>query len=208
MYAHEGGIQAFAGNGPVSLQAHTDQLEILADREVTVISVNDGIEIKASKKIVLQAGQASITLEGRDITFACPGTFSVKGGQQVLDGGAPSAAILPRQPTKLFKLPHPGNNSPGPHQITMLGFDAEGASLKGAAVKFYDAAESKLLGSRHIEATGASLPLVSDAVKDYVALVGYEGWTPYFEQILPESEYEDESFDAGVLEEDRDSEHL
>ena len=52
----------------VSLQAHTDQLEILADGAVTVISVNDSIEIKAKEKIVLQAGQAAVTLEGGDIT--------------------------------------------------------------------------------------------------------------------------------------------
>jgi type VI secretion system secreted protein VgrG len=96
LYTHEGGIQAFAGNGPVSLQAHTDQLEILADKEVTIVSVNDGIEIKASKKIVLQAGQASVTLEGGDITFACPGNFTVKGGQHVFDGGGKSqSSFLP-----------------------------------------------------------------------------------------------------------------
>jgi type VI secretion system secreted protein VgrG len=80
LFTHAGGIQAIAANGPVSLQAHTDALEILADKEITVISVNDCIEIKAKEKIVLQAGESSITLEGGDITFACPGTFSVKGG--------------------------------------------------------------------------------------------------------------------------------
>jgi type VI secretion system secreted protein VgrG len=97
-FTHGGGIQAIAANGPVSLQAHTDQLEILADGAVTVISVNDSIEIKAKEKIVLQAGQAAVTLEGGDITFACPGTFSVKGGQHLFDGGAGQAAELPHLP--------------------------------------------------------------------------------------------------------------
>jgi type VI secretion system secreted protein VgrG len=87
LYSHEGGIQAFAGNGPVSLRAHAGELEILADKEVTVISVNDSIEVKASQKIVLQAGQSSITLDGSNITFACPGNFTVKGGKHVFDGG-------------------------------------------------------------------------------------------------------------------------
>jgi type VI secretion system secreted protein VgrG len=98
-FSHAGGIQAFAGNGPVSLQAHTGELEILADKEITVISVNDSIEIKASKKIVLQAGQSSITLDGGDITFACPGNFTVKGGQHIFDGGGSGAAGLPALPT-------------------------------------------------------------------------------------------------------------
>lgn len=101
LYAHEGGIQAIAGNGPVSLQAHTDQLEILADKEVVVISVNDSIEIKAKQKIVLQAGQSSITLEGANITFACPGEFSVKGGQHVFMGGAQEQAALPNLPDSM-----------------------------------------------------------------------------------------------------------
>jgi type VI secretion system secreted protein VgrG len=100
-FTHAGGIQAIAAHGPVSLQAHTDQLEILADKEVVVMSVNDGIEIKASKKIVLQAGQSAVTLEGGDITFACPGTFSVKGGQHVFDGGASHTANIPNLPGEL-----------------------------------------------------------------------------------------------------------
>jgi uncharacterized protein (DUF2345 family) len=50
-------IQAVAANGPISLQAHMDQLEILADQALTIVSVNDVIEIKAEEKIVLHAGQ-------------------------------------------------------------------------------------------------------------------------------------------------------
>ena len=97
-FTHSGGIQAIAGNGPVSLQAHTDQLEILADKEITVISVNDCIEIKGKEKVVLQAGQSSVTLKGGDITFACPGKFTVRGGQHIWDGGGRLAAELPHLP--------------------------------------------------------------------------------------------------------------
>ncbi|CAN7575058.1 type VI secretion system Vgr family protein [Duganella sp. LjRoot269] len=100
-FSHAGGIQAIAANGPVSLQAHTDQLEILADKSIKVISVNDVIEIKASQKIVLQAGQSSITLEGGDITFACPGEFTVKGGQHIFDGGGRQTANTPSLPGAL-----------------------------------------------------------------------------------------------------------
>jgi uncharacterized protein (DUF2345 family) len=88
----------------VSLQAHTDQLEILADKEITIISVNDVIEIKANQKIVLQAGQSSVTLEGGDITFACPGNFTVKGGQHVFDGGQNRAALMNKLPDSRLQL--------------------------------------------------------------------------------------------------------
>lgn len=104
LFTHAGGIQAIAANGPVSLQAHTDQLEILADKEITVISVNDSIEIKASRKITLQAGQSSITLDGGDITFACPGNFTVKGGQHFFNGGGRSEASFMALPSSAVSL--------------------------------------------------------------------------------------------------------
>ncbi len=104
LFTHAGGIQAIAGNGPVSLQAHTDQLEILADKAVTIISVNDSIEIKAKAKIVLQAGQSSITLEGGNITFACPGNFTVKGGTHSFDSGGKKSPAMPKLPDSRLQL--------------------------------------------------------------------------------------------------------
>jgi type VI secretion system secreted protein VgrG len=52
---------------------------------------------------VLQAGQAAVTLQGGDITFACPGTFSVKGGQHLFDAGASKTANTPNLPGDLTK---------------------------------------------------------------------------------------------------------
>jgi type VI secretion system secreted protein VgrG len=104
LFTHSGGIQAIAGNGPVSLQAHTDQLEILADKAITVISVNDCIQIRANKAITLQAGQSSITLEGGDITFACPGNFTVKGGQHTFDSGSSQTVKSKPLPDTRLKL--------------------------------------------------------------------------------------------------------
>jgi type VI secretion system secreted protein VgrG len=47
---------------------------------------------------VLQAGQSSITLEGSNITFACPGNFTVKGGSHNLAAGASAPASLAALP--------------------------------------------------------------------------------------------------------------
>ncbi|MET3118789.1 uncharacterized protein (DUF2345 family), partial [Undibacterium sp. GrIS 1.8] len=56
------------------------------------------------QKITLQAGQSSITLEGANITFACPGNFTVKGGQHAFDAGAREAAALQKLPDSRVKL--------------------------------------------------------------------------------------------------------
>lgn len=131
LFTHSGGIQAIAGNGPVSLQAHTDQLEILADQAITVISVSDCIEIKAKEKIVLQAGQSSVTLEDGNITFACPGKFTVKGGQHSFDAGE-------RKATEFSQLPDCASESG--NFIALNYRDANGEPMAGVAykIKFAD----------------------------------------------------------------------
>ncbi|GAA5172715.1 type VI secretion system Vgr family protein [Viridibacterium curvum] len=98
LYTHAGGIKAIAANAPLSIQSHDGPLEVLADQNVTVTSSNDEIHILASSKIVLQAGQSSITLEGANITFACPGKFAVKGANNVMAGGGSGAASLDELP--------------------------------------------------------------------------------------------------------------
>jgi type VI secretion system secreted protein VgrG len=104
LFSREGGIKAIAGNGNVTMQANTGELEILADKEVVILSVNDGIEIKASKKIVLHAGQSSITLEGGNITFACPGNFTVKSAKHNFDGGGKQEASFVPLPSGQMSL--------------------------------------------------------------------------------------------------------
>ncbi|MBS1140760.1 MAG: Rhs element Vgr protein [Proteobacteria bacterium] len=93
-FSHSGGIKSIAEAGTHTIQANTDALEILADQSITVTSSNDEIHILAKEKIVLQGGQSSVTLEGSNITFACPGTFSVKGSGQAFTGPGSSPANL------------------------------------------------------------------------------------------------------------------
>ena len=107
LFTHEGGMQAFAGNGPVSLQAHTGQLELLADKDITILSVNDQIVIKANQKIRLMAGQSSVTLEGGNITLACPGNFTVKGAQHTFAGASSLAAELKQLPSGCIAIDPP-----------------------------------------------------------------------------------------------------
>ena len=105
-YAHQGGIKVYAANGPVSLRAHTDELQIWADKEVTVISVNDEITISAQTKIELIAGQSSVTLEGSDVEFKTPGAFTAKGATKAFLGGSGIAAGKVELPDSRMKIFH------------------------------------------------------------------------------------------------------
>ena len=103
-FSHSGGIKSIAKAGSHTLQAHTDQLEILADQSITVTSSNDEIHILAREKIVLQAGQSSVTLDGQNITFTCPGMFSVKGSGNAFMGPGSSPAQSEALPDSRVKI--------------------------------------------------------------------------------------------------------
>lgn len=107
LFTQQGGMQAIAANGPVSLAAHTDRLEMLADREVVVQSVNGHITIGAQKKIEIVVGDAAVVLEGKNITFTCPGQFTAKGGQRLFNGPAAKAAVVERLPNRVVPADPP-----------------------------------------------------------------------------------------------------
>ncbi|TAK94720.1 MAG: type VI secretion system tip protein VgrG, partial [Aquabacterium sp.] len=79
LYTHAGGIKAITANAALSLRAHTDAQQIWSDKDLTIQSTTDEIRIQASDSITLTAGQSQIVIKGGDITFTCPGTWTVKG---------------------------------------------------------------------------------------------------------------------------------
>ena len=104
-YSHDGRVQIKAAAGPVSLRAHTDKLEILADKDVQIISVNDEIRIEAKTRIELVGGDSSVVLEGGDVTFTTPGKFEVKSGKHEFLGGGSAqrrTLLLPDSKATLF----------------------------------------------------------------------------------------------------------
>ncbi len=137
-YAHQGGITAFAANGPVSLRAHTDALAILADQSVSITSVNDEIRISANTKIELVAGQSGITLEGGDITFTTPGAFTVHGATHGFEAGGSGNATLPGLPDSAVTIPpqsaviqHHYHDDEGVQQARYVAVLGDGQTRRG-----------------------------------------------------------------------------
>ena len=137
LFAQAGPIKAIAANGPLSLQAHAGSLELLAGQSVTVTATDERIDVLARQKIVLQAGKTQITLEGGNITFACPGNFTVKAGQVPFKGGASGAAAMPVLPDGTMKLDNwievnhrDADNQPFAEQGYTIFFEG-GQTIKG-----------------------------------------------------------------------------
>jgi uncharacterized protein (DUF2345 family) len=99
LFAQRGPLRVIAADGPVSLQAHDGELELLADKAITITATDNRIDVLAQDKVVLQAGSSAITLEGGNITFSCPGEFTVRASDHPLMGAGsnvPLIAPLPR----------------------------------------------------------------------------------------------------------------
>jgi type VI secretion system secreted protein VgrG len=95
LYTHTGGIKAITGSGPLSLRAHTDSQQLWADQDITIQSTTDEVRIQAKDSITLTAGQSQVVLKGGDVTFTCPGTWTVKAaGHAWMGGGASSASLM------------------------------------------------------------------------------------------------------------------
>ncbi len=102
LYTHDGGILVHAANGPVSMQAHTDQLELLAQKDITIVSVGNDVYVLAKDKITLGAADSSIELDGINITVKTPGTYKEMGGSHAFLPGASDSASLPSLPDQLI----------------------------------------------------------------------------------------------------------
>ncbi|TXK60977.1 type VI secretion system Vgr family protein [Alkalisalibacterium limincola] len=103
--AHAGPLRLVAADGPVSLHAHTDALELLADDSVTISSTDDSVEVLAKQRIELRVGNSAITLSGGNVTFACSGRFTAKGAMHPFSGGASATPTLSTLPFEKFNPP-------------------------------------------------------------------------------------------------------
>lgn len=139
LYTHAGGIKAITANAALSVRAHTDAQQIWSEQDLTVQSTTDEVRIQASKSITLTAGQSQIVIEGGNITFTCPGSWTVKGASHAWLGGGSQAASLPAMPsdrtqiTDWIELDYrdPDTGEPVPSVSYEIHFQG-GAPFKGA----------------------------------------------------------------------------
>ncbi|UNW09739.1 type VI secretion system tip protein VgrG [Acinetobacter indicus] len=83
LFAAQEGARLYTGKGKVEIQAQGDGADLIARKGVQVISTEDRIEVKASKKIILVAGGSQIEISGSGVLPTTGGKFEVKAGQHL-----------------------------------------------------------------------------------------------------------------------------
>lgn len=78
LFVRKLGIKLIANQGPVSIQAQNDKLQLLARHGLEITSTEDEIRITAKKKITLNAGGSYITLDQNRIESGTAGDYNIK----------------------------------------------------------------------------------------------------------------------------------
>ncbi|CCJ99564.1 VgrG protein [Cronobacter malonaticus 507] len=94
------GMKLIANQGPVQVQAQNDLMELLARKEISIVSTEDEIKITAKKKITLNGGGSYITLDDCGIESATAGDYRTKAGHYERQGPASRNDDPPTLPAK------------------------------------------------------------------------------------------------------------
>ncbi len=80
VFVRKMGIKLIANQGPVQVQAQNDLMEMLARKEISIVSTEDEIRIIAKKRLTLNSGGSYITLDANGIESATQGEYRTKAG--------------------------------------------------------------------------------------------------------------------------------
>lgn len=86
IFAQNAGMKLFAGRGKIEVQAHSDNVELTAQKSVKVLSATAKVEVAADQEIYLTSGGAYIRIANGDIQIHAPGKIDIKGATHSLDG--------------------------------------------------------------------------------------------------------------------------
>ena len=98
LFVRKLGIKLIANQGPVSVQAQNDTLQLMARHGLEITSTEDEIRITAKKKITLNAGGSYITLDQNCIESGTLGDYNIKSPYFDLLGPAQQVLDMPQLP--------------------------------------------------------------------------------------------------------------
>ncbi|MFD1560538.1 type VI secretion system Vgr family protein [Paraburkholderia silviterrae] len=102
--AHKLGLSFVAARGKVMMAALTDEMDLFAQKQLRVASESADVQVSAKSKITLNSGGASVVIENGNITFHCPGAYTIKAASFTFVGPDNVSATLPVLPQSTLHL--------------------------------------------------------------------------------------------------------
>ncbi|SMG61411.1 DUF2345 domain-containing protein, partial [Paraburkholderia susongensis] len=104
VFAQHLGIRLRAASGKVQIEAQGDDVEVIAQRVVNIISRSDSINLMASREIVFHAGSTKVVIDAQGYRVYTDGEHRVHAGSHQTDRPAAHPVSLPVTPEKPGKL--------------------------------------------------------------------------------------------------------
>ncbi|MBN3763891.1 type VI secretion system Vgr family protein [Burkholderia sp. Ac-20365] len=102
LFAQNAGAKLFAAKGKIDMQAHTDNIEVTAQKSLKLLAATENIEAAAKQEILLTSGGAYVRIKNGSIEIHAPGTIDIKGSQHSFAGPADTAYPLPALPVSRY----------------------------------------------------------------------------------------------------------
>ncbi|ELN4156421.1 type VI secretion system Vgr family protein [Citrobacter braakii] len=199
------GIKLIANQGPVQVQAQNDLMELLARKEISIVSTEDEIKIIAKKKLTLNGGGSYIRIDASAIESATAGEYRTKAGHYGRKASASEKVTLP-----VFPVMEPGEQS---LRFAFPGADSVSQSMDWMTNQPYSITDSngKILSTGTVDSSGRFPKIVLPESDTLNLIIGRETWSKEelsFSSTEDDSmEYfEDEAPDADLYLSEMDSE--
>ncbi|MCY1535570.1 hypothetical protein D9M68_709820 [compost metagenome] len=101
LFVRQLGMRLFAAKGKIEIQAQSDDIEIIAQKVLKLISVSDLIEIGAKKEILINGGGSYIRINAGGIEHGTNGSWKAHAGSHGLPGPKTLAQSMPPMPQGL-----------------------------------------------------------------------------------------------------------
>jgi len=88
LFVQNAGMKLFAAKGKVEIQAQSDNIELTAQKTLSLVSATDSIEFAGQQEVLFTAGGAYIRIVDGNIEMHAPGKISIKGTQHSFTGPA------------------------------------------------------------------------------------------------------------------------
>ncbi len=125
LFAYNAGIKLFASRGKVEVQAQSDDLDLIAEKVVRLLSTTSRIEIHAKDEVLISAGGSFVKINASGITNGTSGTWTAQA----------SMHSMPGPETKQFVMPHLLKPELQKSDLEFRHLTDWGAPLAGAAYK-------------------------------------------------------------------------
>lgn len=88
LFAHKLGIRIFSGQGKVQIQAQANEMELIAEQDVHIISTKKSLYLTAEKEIVLRVGGTYLCLNPAGIEMGTSGRWEAHASHHAMVGPA------------------------------------------------------------------------------------------------------------------------